>query len=105
MSVTVDQIREKLRTDDRWLIRAILALNQRQTHDERADQTTKYHNEQGVRPAHARRVTGMAEFYHKTGYLTTRQIAWWRAITPSGRSRIDVYANQLAKIAQERSAA
>jgi hypothetical protein len=102
MSVTADTIREKLLTDDRWLARALVALNERQTADERREETVKYRNDRGFRPAHAKRGTGMAQFYLRTGFLTPRQIAWWRARTESGKTRIEIYASQLAKVVEEK---
>ena len=105
MQLTADMIREKLLTDDRWLARALVALNERQTWDERRDETTRYHNEQGFRPMHAKRGTSMARFYLRTGFLTPRQLAWWRASTDSGKSRIEIYANQLMRVAQEKASA
>ena len=105
MHLTTDMIREKLLSDDRWLARALVALNERQTWDERRDETTRYHNEQGFRPMHAKRGTSMARFYVQRGYLTPKQIAWWRARTDSGKSRIEIYAGQLLKVAQAKKAA
>lgn len=105
MQLTADMIREKLLTDDRWLARALVALNERQTWDERRDETTRYHNEQGFRPMHAKRGTSMAQFYLNRGYLTPKQLAWWRARTESGKSRIEIYANQLLKVAAAKRAA
>lgn len=104
MTLTVEVIREKLMTDDKWLARALVALNDRQTQDEQRDETTKYHNEKGFRPAHAKRGTGMAQFFKRQGYLTPKQVAWWRAVTPAGKSRIEIYANQLLKVATEKAA-
>lgn len=103
MQLTADMIREKLLTDDRWLARALVALNERQTWDERRDETTRYHNEQGFRPMHAKRGTSMARFYQQRGYLTPRQTAFWRTATASGKTRIEIYATQLLKIAKEKS--
>lgn len=102
MQLTADMIRERLHTDDRWLARALVALNERQTRDEQAAETTKYRNDRGFRPAHAKRGTSMAQFYLRTGFLTPRQLAWWRARTESGRSRIEIYANQLVRVAAEK---
>jgi len=104
MPLTVDAIRHKLLTDDRWLARALVALNERQTHDEQRDETTRYLNHQGFRPMHAKRGTSMARFYQRTGFLTPRQRAWWRARTNSGKTRIEVYAHQLLQVAKEREA-
>jgi hypothetical protein len=102
---TVESIRELLRTNDRAVGRALLALNARQTADEQQQEVTKYHNEQGFKPCHAKRGTGMAQFYAKADFLTPKQLAWWRAVTPSGKSRIEVYAAQLLKVAEEKKAA
>ena len=105
MAHTVESIRELLRTNDRAVGRALLALNARQTADEQQQEVTKYHNEQGFKPCHAKRGTGMAQFYAKAGFLTPKQLAWWRAVTPSSKSRIEVYAAQLLKVAEQKKAA
>jgi hypothetical protein len=100
--VTAELIRERLKSDDRWLARALVALNRRQTADEQRDETTKYHNLQGFTSGHARRGTSMARFYETRGFLTPKQLAWWRQVTPSGRMRIEIYTQQLLKVARER---
>ena len=105
MAHTVESIRQLLRTNDRAVGRALLALNARQTADEQQAEATKYHNAQGFKPCHAKRGTGMAQVYAKAGFLTPRQLAWWRAVTPSGKSRIEVYAAQLLRVAEENAAA
>jgi hypothetical protein len=99
---TVSSIRELLRTNDKAVGRALLALNARQTLDEQRQETTKYHNDQGFKPCHAKKGTGMARFYAQAGFLTPKQLAWWRAVTPSGKMRIEVYASQLLKVAEEK---
>jgi hypothetical protein len=104
MTVTAETIRSKLATDDRWLARALVALNARQTQDEQRDEATKYHNDAGFTSGHARRGTSMAQFYQQRGFLTPRQLAWWRQRTPSGRMRIEIYTQQLLRIARERAA-
>ena len=104
MILTVETVREKLLTDDRWLARALVALNDRQTTDEQRDEVTRYHNEQGFRPMHAKRGTSMARFYQQRGFLTPKQIAWWRGRTDSGKTRIEIYANQLIKVAEAKKA-
>jgi hypothetical protein len=101
---TAGEIREKLLNDDLWLARALIALNERQTWDEQRDEATRYHNEMGFRPMHAKRGTSMAQFYLKTGFLTPKQLAWWRARTNSGKTRIEIYANQLVKVAEAKQA-
>ncbi len=105
MDLTTDMIRTKLLTDDRWLARALVALNERQTRDEQAAETTKYRNDMGFRPAHAKRGTSMAQFYLRTGFLTPKQKAWWRSRTECGKTRIEIYATQLLKVAETKKAA
>jgi hypothetical protein len=105
MKHTVESIRELLRTNDAAVGRALLALNARQTADEQRAEITKYHNNMGFMPAHAKKGTGMARFYERAGFLTPRQLAWWRAVTPKGKMRIEVYAAQLLKVAEAKQAA
>jgi hypothetical protein len=100
--LTKDQLIANLMTDDRWLGRALMAIAARQTEDERQQEATKYHNNQGFRPCHAKRGTNMAAFYKRTGFLTPRQLAWWRAATHKQGPRIAVYATQLLKVAAEK---
>lgn len=100
--LTKDALITKLMTDDRWLGRALVAIAARQTLDERQQEVTKYHNRQGFRPCHAKRGTNMAAFYQRTGFLTPRQLAWWRASTHKSGPRITVYASQLLKVISEK---
>lgn len=100
---SVEMIRNKLMTDDVWLARALVALNARQTEDERRVEDTRHHNLRGFMQGHAKRGTSMAKFYMQRGFLTEKQVAWWRMRTPSGRARIEIYAAQLQKVAKERA--
>jgi hypothetical protein len=93
-----------LATNDKAIARALMALREKQTYDEQVQKDTKYRNYQGFRPCHARMGTEMAEFYMANGYLTPRQVAFWRARTKDGKMRIAIYAGQLAKIAAEKQA-
>lgn len=94
-----------LRTNDRAVGRALSALNRRQTQTEQVSQATINRNGRGFRPAHARMGTSMAQFYERTGYLTTRQVDYWRRTMRDGKMRIEIYANQLLNEAQARAAA
>jgi hypothetical protein len=100
--LTKEQLINKLMTDDRWLGRGLMALAARQTEDERQQEVTKYHNQQGFRPCHAKRGTSMAAFYQRAGFLTPKQKAWWRASTENAGPRIAVYATQLLKVAEQK---
>ena len=103
--ITREYITHLLRTNDKAVARALVALNKRQTSDEQRSQVTRYHNLQGFMPMHARMGTSMAQFYERNGYLSPKQGAYWRRVTPSGKSRIEKYVGQLLLIAQEKAAA
>lgn len=93
-----------LQTNDRAVARALVALTERQTADEQVTGNTRYRNGQGFRPCHARMGTSMAEFYGRNGYLSSQQLAYWRQPQRDGRTRIEIYANQLLDIAREKTA-
>lgn len=84
-----------LKTNDKAIARALVVLNERQTADEQASEHTRYLNGRGFRPCHARMGTSMANFYSARGYLTDRQIAYWRKPMKDGKTRIEIYAGQL----------
>lgn len=100
---TKDRIIELLRNNDVAVARALVAINERQTADEQNQETTKYHNGQGFRPCHARMGTSMALFYKSRGFLSEKQVDYWRKIQKDGRMRIEIYAGQLLKIAEEKA--
>ena len=89
-----------LRRSDKAIARALVVLTERQTNDEKDIQQTKYSNGKGFRPCHARMGTSMASFYQSRGFLSQKQINYWRHQMKDGKMRIEIYANQLLKIAQ-----
>lgn len=95
--MTKSEIVELLRTNDRAVIRALIVLNQRQTTDEQASENTKYRNNRGFRPCHARLGTSMAKYATKWGKLSEKQIAYWRVADKKGNMRIAIYWRQLAE--------
>lgn len=92
MSFTKKQIREKLETDDKWLIRGVMAIYDKQTADEARAEATKYHNGVGFNAGDGRWGASFAGFARRNGYLTTKQINYIRP-------KMLKYAGQLAKIA------
>lgn len=102
--LTKESIVELLRTDDRAVVRALLVLTDRQTPQEQACETTINHNGRGFTPADARVGTNMAKFFKERGYLTDKQIAYWRRIEARGNMRIGKYAGQLLEAAQAKAA-
>ena len=100
MTHTVESIRNLLATNDKAVARALLALNKRQTAIEQELKVTSNLNGKGFRPCHARMGTSMAQFYERNGYLSQKQIAYWRKTDRSGAMRIGIYARQLLAVAQ-----
>lgn len=105
MNTSKEHIAKLLLTKDKAVARALVALNKRQTRDEQASQTTKLHNGEGFTPADAYMGTSMAEFYKRNGYLSAKQVAYWRKPNKRGVPRICKYAGQLYDIAMERERA
>ena len=99
--ITREYITHLLRTNDKAVGRALVALNKRQTQDEQVSEQTRHLNLRGFMPMHAKKGTGMAQFFARTGFLTPKQVAYWRHITPSGKARIEKYVGQLLKVAEE----
>jgi hypothetical protein len=95
---------ELLRTRDLAVARALLVLNDRQTIDEQASENTKYANGRGFRPCHARMGTSMATFFKRNGYLSPKQIAYWRKPMKGGKMRLEIYAGQLLEVANQKAA-
>lgn len=100
--VTRQQVIEMLKTNDKAVARALVALNARQTASEQRTEGTMYQNGEGFTPADARMGTNMANFYIKFNRLSEKQIAYWRKPNARGVPRICKYANQLVEIAQEK---
>lgn len=93
-----------LKTDDRAIARALLVLNERQTADEQVSEHTRYLNGMGFRPCHARMGSSMAKFFQRNGYLSPKQIAYWRTNDRTGTMRIAIYWRQLAEAAELKKA-
>lgn len=99
------EIVELLKVNDRAVARAVFVLNERQTLDEQISEETKYQNGVGFTGADARMGTSMAQFYTRTGYLTAKQVAYWRKPNKNGVMRIAKYAGQLLEIAEAKARA
>lgn len=99
MELTKENIVNLLKTNDKAIGRALVVLKNRQTYDEQSAQTTKHHNNKGFRPCHARMGTSMANFFEKNGYLSPKQIAYWRVEGKEGM-RIGIYSRQLIEEAE-----
>ena len=92
-----DRIVHLLETNDKAVARALVRLNANQTADEQDQETVKYQNGKGFRPCHARMGSSMAKFFEKRGYLTQKQVEYWRKRDRKGNMRIGIYAGQLMR--------
>lgn len=104
-ALTKDSIINLLATNDKAIARALIVLKNRQNVDERIAKSTKYHNNRGFRPCHARMGTSMAEFYERYNYLSPKQIAYWRVTDRNGNMRLAIYWRQLLEEAMAKAAA
>ena len=100
--VSKEQIVSLLATKDKAVARALVVLNDRQTADEQDSQATRLDNGMGFKPCHARMGTSMAQFYQKFGYLSPKQIAYWRKTDAKGTMRIACYWKQLMEVAVQK---
>lgn len=89
---TKEEIAAKLATDDKWLIRGLLAIYAHQTEEEKASDTTKEDNGIGFNAFDASILSDMAKQYKDWGRLTKRQLVIVRKCMKK-------YAGQLARIA------
>lgn len=92
---TKEEIKEKLSTDDRWLLRGLLALYKKQTNEEKAYRVTKEHNNVGFNAADADFLSGMARILVEGKTLTNNQIA-------AVRKSMLKYSGQLTRIANKK---
>lgn len=105
MKLDKSYILNLLETNDKAIARALLVLNARQTDDEQVTEDTRHRNGQGFRPCHARMGTSMAKFYSQRGYLSPKQIEYWRKRDKAGNMRIGIYWKQLIEAAQNKATA
>ena len=90
--MTIETIRELLRTNDRAVMRAIWVLYERQTSTEILSRQTLDANGVGFNACDAEFLTSLAEQAEERGTLTAKQIS-------AGRKAVMKYAGQLVRIA------
>jgi hypothetical protein len=92
---TKEEVKAKLESDDKWLVRGLLAIHARQTEEEKTTETTKEQNGTGFNSVDANILTDLVNQYKRTnGYLSVRQIALIR-------KKMVKYAGQLTRIANK----
>ena len=93
-----------LETNDKSIGRALIVLLKNQTPDEVSSMDTKHVNGKGFNAAHAKVGTSMAVYAkNRNGYLTQRQIDYWRKKDTKGNMRIGIYWKQLQNAIKENS--
>lgn len=98
-----EAILDLLKSDKRAVARALVVLHERQTFDERAQEGTRYLNGRGFRPCHARMGSSMAKQFLNKGFLSDKQINYWRVLDKTGSMRIGIYWGQLLEEAQRKA--
>jgi hypothetical protein len=93
--LTVEFVREKIATDDRWLLRGLVAIYHKQTEDEQRDAATKHTNGVGFTGVDATFASSLAEQVIRRGSLSPKQMIFARKIMKK-------YAAQLVRIAKEK---
>lgn len=89
---TKDEIREKINSDTRWLLRAVSAIYQKQTEDEQSGRITSHVNNVGFNGVDAEFLSQAAERYNSGWNFSEKYI---NAI----RRAMLKYSGQLTKIA------
>lgn len=92
--VTNDFIVEQMAKSVKWLYKAIVAIYNGQTQDEKVSQATSHDNGIGFNGCDAFILSSFAEQINERGFLTAKQIE-------IARHKMRKYAGQLARIAVE----
>lgn len=102
MPHTKESIVNLLRTNDRAVGRALVALYERQTYAERNSERTIEFNGVGFTGVDGGVGASMAKAFMKYDSLTPKQVAYWRKTNKNGVMRIGKYWRQLLEIASEK---
>ena len=92
---TAETIRENILKSDAWLKRAIIAIYERQTADEKASGETSHNNGVGFNGADSFILSSFAEQIKARGTLSPKQ-------TEIARKKMPKYAKQLTSIANNK---
>lgn len=82
-------IREKLSTDDRWILRGLLVIYSNQTTDEQSAGMTKYNNNIGFTGADAAFLTSLAQQYQRKSFLSEKQMPYLRKKMPKYSGQLE----------------
>ena len=90
-------VREKLDTDNAWLVRGLLALHAKQTPDEQRNADTRHDNDRGFNSADAPLMTSFVRQWNTRLWFSDKQLNRLR-------KTLRKYAGQLVRIARENAA-
>lgn len=100
-----EMIRDNMQADNQWLFRGILAIYARQTHDEQASETTKYHNKRGFGALDADILSSFAKQIQTWMGTPVQARRYQCPLSPKqlqiARKNMAKYAGQLARIVRE----
>ncbi len=86
----IEQLRQRLASNDRWALRALMRIYQNQTADEQCQETTIERNGIGFTGPDAEILTSFARQYQRRGCLSPKQMIILRR-------RIPAYARQIVQ--------
>lgn len=89
---TIDDISNLLQKNNTMVKRSLLQLYDRQTEDEKDEETASYSNGCGFNGVDAPLLTSFAKFYKARGYLTMKQLEICR-------KKLMKYCKQITRIA------
>lgn len=98
MSYTIEQVKHKLGTDQKWVERAIIKLFERQTADEQRTDQTRVTNHRGFTHGDARRLSKAAKWIQSGRPLTGVHLN-------KAFKSVPKYARQVLEMIQETEAA
>ena len=101
--MTVSEIRDKVAVDQRWLERAIVAIDDRQTSDEHDADETLHRNARGWNSADANLGSYLARYIRSSTRPLGQRLSG--DFIAKARRIIRKYCGQLARIVEEKAAA
>lgn len=94
--LTKEFIKEKLLSDNKWLMRGIVAIFEKQTWDEQQTEQTQEHNGVGFNGIDAELMSSFAKQIQRGRVLSAKQLAL-------AHKKMPKYSGQLLNIAKEKS--
>ncbi len=91
----IEYIKHQIETNDKWLLKGLIAIYDRQTADEKTMKATIEFNGVGFNGVDSEILSSFAQFYKRAHFLTDAQLR-------IARKKMVKYAKQLDQIAQSK---